>query len=456
MPEVWWPAMADRATSERGQAIILFVGIFSVILVIAAIVVDFGLWFAERRSAQRGADLAAAAGAQDLPSSPGLAFASACAWAEANGYLSEEVDVKVFERDGLSTEQDCETLPEDPPIPACGEDCDTVRVTVSKGAPRLFTALPFFELPDDIKVGAQAFAGLTYGGTGGVGGTGADQTVLLIDDQSRMRNTCNSDLTNLDTCPLGNERVAAAALVEELLGLGGNGQIGYAPYHNCYGPESGIGSPVGCVVDQGPEDVVAVVGLTNDSVALQAAIDATVAYTQKPANVCLPLDRANKMFLAAPNGGHRVIVLFSDGSNRYQHKSSHTFHPPSACHTAAVDPLPPRPACTGSRPAESELDYLTLQMATQLKNQNVEIYVIALNPCAWAAASAPPVDNPWQPADCGLIVFDHITEDNVADQRLLMCIATSPDHYQRVNNVAELPNVIDEIASEIVSRSLLQ
>lgn len=443
----------SSSRGESGQAIILFVGIFSVILVMAAIVVDFGLWFAERRSAQRGADLAAAAAAQDLPLSPDLAFTSACAWAEDNGYLNEEVDVKVFARGGSGLEEDCELVGEPPPVPPCGSTCDTVRVTVSKGAPRLFTGI--FGL-GEFDIGAEAFAGLTYGGTGGVGGTGADQTVLLIDDQSRMRNTCNSDLTNLDTCPLGNERVAAAALVEELLGLGGNGQIGYAPYHNCYGPESGIGSPVGCVVDQGPEDVVAVVGLTNDSVALQAAIDATVAYTQKPANVCLPLDRANKMFLAAPNGGHRVIVLFSDGSNRYQHKSSHTFHPPSACHTAAVDPLPPRPACTGSRPAESELDYLTFQMATQLKNQNVEIYVIALNPCAWAAASAPPVNNSWQPGDCGLIVSGHTTEDNVADQRLLMCIATSPEHYQRVNNVAELPNVIEEVASEIVSRSLLQ
>ncbi|MCH7579323.1 MAG: VWA domain-containing protein [Chloroflexi bacterium] len=446
--------MAERTNSERGQAIILFVGIFSVILVMAAIVVDFGLWFAERRSAQRGADLAAAAGAQDLPLSPALAFESACAWAAANGYPNDQVHVEVFARDGSGSEEGCDSLPEEPPTPVCESQCDTVRVTVSKGAPRLFTGL--FGL-GDFEIGAVAAAGLTFGGSGGVGGTGADQTVLLVDAQSRMRNACNEDQSNLDTCAIANERVAAAALVDSLLGLAGNGQIGYAPYHNCYGPETAIGTPVGCVVDQGTEDVVAVVGLTSDSSALRAAIDATVAYTQKPANVCLPLDRANEMFLSAPSGGHKVIVLFSDGSNRYQHKTSHSLHPPVACHTTAVDPLPPRPPCTGSRSAESELDYRTLQMATHLKDDlGVEIYVIGLNPCPWAAATDLPANNSWQPADCGLVVPGHTTEDNVADQRLLMCIATSLEHYQRVNNVAELPNVIEEIAAEIVSRSLLQ
>lgn len=447
--------MAERTNSERGQAIILFVGIFSVILVMAAIVVDFGLWFAERRSAQRGADLAAAAGAQDLPLSPDLAFTSACAWAVQNGFDAEDVDievkVEVFARGAATAPVSCSGAA---PALACGSDCNTVRVTVSKGAPRLFTGL--FGL-GDFEIGAVAAAGLTFGGSGGVGGTGADQTVLLVDAQSRMRNACNEDQSNLDTCAIANERAAAAALVDSLLGLAGNGQIGYAPYHNCYGPETAIGTPVGCVVDEGTEDVVAVVGLTSDSSALRAAIDATVAYTQKPANVCLPLDRANGMFLAEPSSGHKVIVLFSDGSNRYQHKSSHTFHPPVACHTTAVDPLPPRPACTGSRSAESELDYRTLQMATHLKDDlGVEIYVIGLNPCSWAAATDLPANNSWQPADCGLVVPGHTTEDNVADQRLLMCIATSLEHYQRVNNVAELPNVIEEIAAEIVSRSLLQ
>ncbi|HXF50989.1 MAG TPA: pilus assembly protein TadG-related protein [Dehalococcoidia bacterium] len=55
-----------RLARQRGQVIILFVGIFTVIAVIGAITVDFGLWFSERRGAQKDADLAALAGAWEL------------------------------------------------------------------------------------------------------------------------------------------------------------------------------------------------------------------------------------------------------------------------------------------------------------------------------------------------------------------------------------------------------
>ena len=80
--------------SERGQAIILFVGLFSVVLVMAAIMVDFGVWFAERRSAQRVADLAAAAG-MDLPADDTLAEATALEWAARNDHVgSAEVTLK--------------------------------------------------------------------------------------------------------------------------------------------------------------------------------------------------------------------------------------------------------------------------------------------------------------------------------------------------------------------------
>jgi hypothetical protein len=55
-----------RLADERGQAIIMFVGVFTLILVIGVIVVDFGLWFSERRGAQTDADLPALAGAAEL------------------------------------------------------------------------------------------------------------------------------------------------------------------------------------------------------------------------------------------------------------------------------------------------------------------------------------------------------------------------------------------------------
>lgn len=89
---------------ERGQAIILFVGLFTVIVIMAAIVIDFGLWWSERRGAQKDADAAALAGVFELlsqdfvdPSSNNFsafqaaAEASAYDWADRNGVPPEDV-----------------------------------------------------------------------------------------------------------------------------------------------------------------------------------------------------------------------------------------------------------------------------------------------------------------------------------------------------------------------------
>ena len=50
---------------QRGQVMVMFIGIFTVIAVVGVIVVDFGLWFSERRGAQTDADLPALAGARE-------------------------------------------------------------------------------------------------------------------------------------------------------------------------------------------------------------------------------------------------------------------------------------------------------------------------------------------------------------------------------------------------------
>ena len=66
---------------------------------------------------------------------------------------------------------------------------------------------------------------------------------------------------------------------------------------------------------------------------------------------------------------------------------------------------------------------------------------------------------------CGLDVVDagepnclainQPAHDTVANERLLRCIASSPDHYQSVA-VADLPDAFQDVASDIISRSLLQ
>jgi len=50
---------------QRGQVMVMFIGIFTVIAVVGLVVVDFGLWFSERRGAQTDADFPALAGARE-------------------------------------------------------------------------------------------------------------------------------------------------------------------------------------------------------------------------------------------------------------------------------------------------------------------------------------------------------------------------------------------------------
>ena len=85
-----------RAVSrERGQAIIMFVGFFTVIMLVGAIVIDFGLWFSERRGAQKDADATALAAVQayidDLGDTSG-AFDDGFEWAVKNGVDPTKID----------------------------------------------------------------------------------------------------------------------------------------------------------------------------------------------------------------------------------------------------------------------------------------------------------------------------------------------------------------------------
>jgi len=105
---------------ERGQAIILFVGVVTVIFVMAAITIDFGIWFSERRGAQKDADAASLAGAQELlaqnfvdpaantalkPAITTAAEDAAYEWALRNGVVAADVhDLQVYEG-GLLREQ---------------------------------------------------------------------------------------------------------------------------------------------------------------------------------------------------------------------------------------------------------------------------------------------------------------------------------------------------------------
>jgi len=55
----------NRLNQQRGQVLIMFIGIFTVVTIFGVMVVDFGIWFSERRGAQTDADLPALAGARE-------------------------------------------------------------------------------------------------------------------------------------------------------------------------------------------------------------------------------------------------------------------------------------------------------------------------------------------------------------------------------------------------------
>jgi secretion/DNA translocation related TadE-like protein len=89
--------MNPAATSarERGQATVLTVVFLAVLLGMAALVLDVGSWFREKRQLQTAADAAALAGAQALPEDTSRAAALAAQYASTNKGASITPDVTI-------------------------------------------------------------------------------------------------------------------------------------------------------------------------------------------------------------------------------------------------------------------------------------------------------------------------------------------------------------------------
>ena len=219
--------------------LILFVGFVTVILMMGAVVVDLSLWLAERRDVQKAADLAAAAGAIDLPQNDGAAVHAACAIAASNWYGDcgttggHAVFVELRCNSGQNTIPGiCHDSPGGGTSPcAAGDGCDTIQVTVRGQGPVLFSSV-FGITASDAAVSSGAAAGLRWGET-------AVDGVLLLDSTQSMgsaRNGCDPAQDN-DGCPMKEARDAATGFVDFLLGQGGNTRMGYAAYNYCYSPD---------------------------------------------------------------------------------------------------------------------------------------------------------------------------------------------------------------------------
>jgi Putative Flp pilus-assembly TadE/G-like len=75
----------NSARNERGQALVMTVIMTTVLLGMAAMVLDVGAWFREKRQLQATADAGALAGAQALPENPTAANTLALSYANKNG-----------------------------------------------------------------------------------------------------------------------------------------------------------------------------------------------------------------------------------------------------------------------------------------------------------------------------------------------------------------------------------
>ena len=107
-----------NARNQRGQATILSLVFLTVLLGMAALVLDVGSWYRADRDTQKTADAAALAGAQALPDSTGNASTLASDYANKNG-------------GGLDTVNFSSSY---------GPN-DTIKVTIKKPAPGIFTKL---------------------------------------------------------------------------------------------------------------------------------------------------------------------------------------------------------------------------------------------------------------------------------------------------------------------------
>jgi len=150
------PGRPQLAAADRGQTIVFFVVAFSIVLALAAFVIDQGVFVNNRRVAQKDADAAARAGASKFISaiSDGVAPMSRAAEAEARAekYATQNgADVPLPLK---NTSPDC------PTIDGTIEDAPAIEVGVRRPAPNLFSRyFPGAGAGDDIGARSTACVG---------------------------------------------------------------------------------------------------------------------------------------------------------------------------------------------------------------------------------------------------------------------------------------------------------
>lgn len=430
---------------ERGQVLILFVGIISVVFAIGAITVDVGYMYSERRGIARASDLSALAGVRELPESRTNAVAAVLEWARRNGYDDGvdgvEVQVRFFCGNSLRTTPDglCSN-PARPLLSNCELErgCDALEVKIRKPMQHLFSGI--FGV-SGTHAGFASLANVKFNVT-------PLDAAILLDATGSMRPEFNEGIDAMKEA-----QIAANNFADILLSAtDALSQVGYVPLRDCFSPPRAALPP-----ELGEPCVPAsqIVDFIEDPAPLHAAINATVA--GGGTNICLPFAKALEMF-NGPNAQtegnvRKRILLLSDGDNEYSGpRAFGNGQPPLECRPRDPDAHEPTGgACeSSSRPAEGDLDDATFELARRIEQSlDLEIYVVGLGVCG------APNGDVRSDAYCNGIGNGG---DSVADRRLLRCIASSAegtnDHYFEVASASELPPIFQKIAFEIVDRGL--
>jgi len=179
-------------------------------------------------------------------------------------------------------------------------------------------------------------------------------------------------------------------------------------------------------------------------------------------NVCLGILKGQQI-LFGPNGQivengenlMKILVVLSDGDNNYDKSTySSTYNSPDPLCRPNTSPWNSDPNslsdnCLAAQTREKELDTKTKTLANELKSQGTEIYVVGFGVCD----TNDPDQKPTAEYCSGIGNNDH---DDIADRRLLKCIASSTpgtnDHYFEVPNAEDLPDVFGKIAQSIAFR----
>ena len=302
--------------------------------------------------------------------------------------------------------------------------------------------------------------------------------MLVFDDTGTMKSGCDSGQTN-SSCPIKEERDAATAFVNQLLGPSpsGNVQIGLVSFRGCYGaqrynPVSGEAATRGCIL---PSEKVA---LTSNASTLLTRISSMIADGGYPGtNICLGIQEGYTYLTGTnsrPNATRIVVVAGTDGDNRYSDgaESSRRGNNPNPGGASAPPVYPPpqwpndngaaSDPCRPTGPAQdgssyggdydariNNLDTRTMNLVQGYKAASVEFFV-----GGYGVVTTP------TNAICnsGQVGTGSGRENgsDTADRNLLKCIASSAtgtnDHFYEAATPQAILTTMSQIARAIAFR----